>query len=172
MKRTLLFLVLILVSRMALWPQVKHTANTLKLAEGQPSGRASLADMAWLAGSWEGTGLDGLSSENWGKPAGGMMMGSYRLVKEGKPVFFEALFLFEQEGTLILRLKHFHPNLVGWEEKDKTVDFKFVKKDGKRMFFSGLTFDRTNPRELAIFLALRQKDGSIREEIFRMKRTD
>ena len=78
--------------------------------------------------------------------------------------------MIEQDVTLILRLKHFHANLVGWEEKDKTVDFKFVKKEGKRVYFSGLTFENTSANEVNIFLALRQKDGTIREETFRMKR--
>jgi hypothetical protein len=152
--------------------QVKHTENTLKLAEGQTSEAATIADMAWLAGSWDGTGLDGQSSEIWSKPGGGMMVGAYRLVKDGKPIFFEAMFLLEQDGTLVLRLKHFHANLVGWEEKDKTVDFKFVKKDGKRVYFSGLTFENVGGKELNIYLALRQKDGTINEELFKMKRNN
>lgn len=150
--------------------QVKNTENTLKLSEGQASEKASVADMAWLAGSWIGTGLGGVSEEFWSKPNGGVMMGGYRLLKDGKPVFYEMLWLLETEGTLILRLKHFTPELVGWEEKDKTVDFKFVKKDGKRMYFSGLTFEQVSKDELNIFLALRQRDGTVKEEAFRMKR--
>ena len=52
----------------------------------------------------------------------------------------------------------------------KTVDFRFVKKEGKRMYFSGLTFDFTNDKELTIYLALRQKEGTVNEEVFKMKR--
>jgi len=98
------------------------------------------------------------------------MVGTYRLVKDGKPVFYEMMWLLENEGTLILRLKHFNPDLTGWEEKDKSVDFKFVKKDVKRLYFSGLTFEQASKNELNIFLALRQRDGSLKEEAFRMKR--
>ena len=99
------------------------------------------------------------------------MVGTYRLVKESKPVFYEMMWLLETEGTLILRLKHFGPELVGWEEKDKTVDFKFVKKDGKRLYFSGLTFEQASKDELNIYLVLSQRDGSHKEEVFRMKRS-
>lgn len=151
--------------------QVKNTDNTLKLAEGQVSEKATIADMAFLAGAWTGTGLGGFSEEVWSKPQAGVMMGTYRLIKDGKPVFYEMLWLMEHEGTLILRLKHFNPDLTGWEEKDKTVDFKFVKKDGKRMHFSGLTFEQASDNELNIYLALRQRDGSLKEETFKMKRT-
>ena len=151
--------------------QVTNTENTLKLAEGQAGEKASAADMAWLAGSWIGTGLGGVSEEIWSKPSGGIMMGTYRLLKDGKPVFYEMLWLMEAEGTLILRLKHFSPDLVGWEDKDKSVDFKFVKRDAKRMYFSGLTFERVSNDDLNIYLALRQRDGTLKEEVFRMKRS-
>ncbi|MGH9945959.1 MAG: DUF6265 family protein [Pyrinomonadaceae bacterium] len=152
--------------------QVKHTENTLKLAEGAAGEKATIDVAAWLAGSWVGTGLGGVSEETWSKAAGGIMVGTYRLIKKDKPVFYEILWMMEQDETLILRLKHFHSTLVGWEEKDRTVDFKFVKKDGKRIYFSGLTFENTNGSELNIYLALRQKDGALKEESFKMKRSN
>ena len=150
--------------------QVKNTENTLKLAEGHACEKATIDDAAWLAGSWRGTGLGGFSEETWSQPEAGVMFGTYRLIKEGKPVFYEMMWLLETQGTIILRLKHFNPDLTGWEEKDKSVDFKFVKKDGKRMYFSGLTFENASEDELNIYLALRQRDGTIKEEVFRMKR--
>jgi len=152
------------------YAQIKNTENTLKLAEGQKSENASISDMAWLAGSWSGEGLGGLSDETWSQPSGGTMVGTYRLIKGGKPVFYEMCWLLETEGTIVLRLKHFNPDLTGWEEKDKTVDFRFVKKDENRWYFSGLTFERADSNELRIFLALRQKDGTVKEELFRMRK--
>ena len=77
----------------------------------------------------------------------------------------------EKTGSLRLRLKHSNPELIAWEEKDKFVDFRFEKKDGNRMDFSGLTFKKIDKRSLNIYLALKQKDGTVKEEVFRMKRT-
>lgn len=156
----------------SIFAQTKQTDNTIKLDEGKTGEAATVADIAWLAGNWNGTGLGGVSEEIWSKPSGGVMMGTYRLIKDGKPIFYEMMWMVENEGTIALRLKHFHANLVGWEEKDKTVDFKFVKKEGNRFYFSGLTFERKGGKELNIFLALRQKDGTVKEEIFTMKRVD
>lgn len=150
--------------------QTKNTENTVRLDEGRSGDKASIADVSWLAGSWTGTGLGGQSDEIWSQPSAGVMMGTYRLIMEGKPVFYEMMWLLESEGTIVLRLKHFSPELIGWEEKDKTVDFKFVKKNGNRLYFSGLTFEKKDGKELNIFLALRQKDGSVKEEVFRLKR--
>lgn len=172
MRQRLFLVISVLTLAISAVAQTRNTDNTLKLDEGRSIEKTSIADMAWLAGNWTGRGLGGVSEELWSKPNGGVMMGSYRLIKDGKPVFYEMLLMMEVEGTLVLRIKHFHPNFVGWEEKDKTVDFKFVKKDGNRMYFSGLTFEQKSRNELNIYLALRSKDGNVREEAFLMKRVD
>ncbi len=169
-KNILLASLAALVLSVSLTAQVKNTENTLKLEEGEAPPKATMAEVEWLAGSWLGSGLGGVSEEIWSKPQGGVMMGVYRLIVKDKPVFYEMMMLVEQEGTIVLRLKHFHPNFVGWEEKDKTVDFKFVSKNGNRINFSGLTFERVDDKNLRIYLALKQKDGSVREELFTMKR--
>ena len=172
MKRSLAAGMLIAFFSICGLSQIKHTENTLKLADGQSSPRASIADMAWLAGNWTGTGLDGVSEEVWTKPGGGTMAGTYRLVKDDKPVLYEMMLMIESEGSITLRLKHFTPSLVGWEEKDKTVDFKLVALRGKRMYFSGLTYENAGGKTLNIYLALKQKDGTVHEEVFNLKRTN
>jgi hypothetical protein len=159
-------LLLIAIFTVVVSSQVKNTENTLKLADGAKSPSASIKDIAWLAGNWSGTGLGGVSDETWGTPNNGVMVGTYRLVVNNKPVFYEMMWLIEQEDSLILRLKHFSPELVGWEEKDKTVDFRFVNKTGNRMNFNGLTYEKTSKSKLTIYLALRQKDGTLKEESF------
>jgi len=170
MKVFLSFVVTVLIFVISIPAQVKNTENTLKLSEAQASEKATIADAAWLSGSWRGTGLGGVSDETWSRPEGGIIVGTYRLFKDGKPVFYEMMWLLEVDNTIILRLKHFNPDLTGWEEKDKTVDFTFIKKDGKRLYFSGLTYEQASKDELNIYLALRQRDGTLKEEVFRMKR--
>lgn len=168
--KTIYTLVLTLAISATASAQVKNTENTFKLAEGQMSAKATIADISWLSGAWSGTGLGGVSEETWSKPNNGVMVGTYRLIINNKPIFYEMMWMMEVEGSLILRLKHFSPELVGWEEKDKTVDFKFVDRQGDRMRFSGLTFEKVGDKKLNIYLALRQKDGTLKEERFAMER--
>lgn len=61
--------------------QERQTANTLKAPADFAGPAATLADMKWLVGHWKGTGLGGVSEEIWTEPAGGVMMGMYRLVQ-------------------------------------------------------------------------------------------
>jgi hypothetical protein len=146
------------------------TENTLKLTPGQASPRATIADMAWLAGHWTGEGLGGRSEEIWSPPASGVMMGMYRHIEDDEAVFYEFLTLAEENGSLILRLKHFHPDLAGWEEKDESVSFPFVAKRGAVMHFEGMAFEPAGDG-LTVYLAIgNKKDGSVREAVFRYRR--
>ncbi len=149
----------------------KGTPNTLTAPAEVPSPPATLRDMTWFAGHWTGTGLGGTCEEAWSEPAGGAMMGMFRLVKEGKVVFYEFLTLVEHEGSLLLKLKHFTPELTGWEEKADFVKFRLLKVEPEAVYFQGLTFKRLGRDRLEIFLALRNRtDGTVREERFEMKR--
>jgi hypothetical protein len=148
----------------------RRTANTLTAPADFPSPPATLADMAWFAGSWSGTGLGGVTHEAWSPAAGGAMMGMFRLVKDGKIVFYEFLTLVEHEGSLLLKLKHFNADLTGWEEKADSVKFRLLQIAPAVARFSGLTFTRVDDNTLEIFLAIRDRDGTVREEAFRMVR--
>lgn len=142
-----------------------QTANTMKLAEGEKGASATIADIAWFAGSWSGPGLGGLAEETWSEPRGGRMHGMFRLLKQDQPQFYELMVLEESEGSLVLRLKHFNPDLRGWEERgaEASVTFPLVTKQGSRMYFNGVTFERQGDDAVTVYLAIHGKNG-VREE--------
>ena len=146
-----------------------QTPNTVTAPEG-PGPQATLDDMRWLVGHWKGTGLGGVSEEMWSEPAGGAMMGMYRLITKDAVTFYEFLTLVEEQGSLALKLKHFNADLTGWEEKDHFVTFRLAKLTATEAWFGGLTFRRFGDDRLEIFLALRGRDGGVREEKFVMER--
>ncbi len=65
-----------------------------------PSG-ATLANLAWLAGCWEGRQGEASLEEIWSKPAGGSMLGLGRTVKGGKTISFEFMQFREENGSLV-----------------------------------------------------------------------
>lgn len=150
--------------------QTKQTENTFKLEDGKTGEKAVIADMKWIVGAWQGAAFGGFSEEIYSDPKSGVIMGAYRLIVDGKTVFYELMTIVEENETLVFRLKHFNADLSGWEEKDKFVEFKYIKKDAKRIYFEGMTFEPVGKKALKIFLAIKQKDGSLKEETFTYKR--
>jgi len=143
--------------------------NIKRLDDGNapPSARAS--QLSWLAGQWDGAGLGGDCQESWLPPVGGSLVGTFRMAKQGEPVFFEFLAITEDAGSLTFRVKHFNPDITGWEEKDESVDFPLVAIGDREVYFDGLTLRRRGDT-LQVFLSMRGRDGTLREEAFAFER--
>lgn len=150
--------------------EASDTENTKRLAEGASPPPAKASDLNWLVGQWRGEGLGGVCEEAWVPASGGSMLGIFRLLKDGKNVFYEFIVITEAEGTISVRLKHFNPDMTGWEEKDKTVDFRLVELGENVAYFNGLTY-RLDGDTLKIYLALKGSEG-VREEAFVFHRMD
>src|SRR5688572_11029670 len=105
-----------------------------------------------------------------GEPAAGAMIGTFRLLAKNAVVFYQFLNMAEENGTLVLRLKHFNADMTGWEEKGSFLTFSLVRMTPAEAFFNGLTFRRAGDDGLEIFLAQRVADGSMREAAFDLKR--
>lgn len=140
--------------------------NTMSLAENQQSPKASIEELDWIAGHWKGEAFGGIVEEIWSPPLGGSMMCVFRLVNEGKVSFYEIEVIMEVEESLILRLKHFHRDLKGWETKDETVDFPLVNIEDKKAYFDGMTFDRISETEMDVYVVIGADDGSAQEMKF------
>ena len=149
--------------------QTAISDNTLRLDEGAPRPAAGIADVGWLAGYWRGEGLGGSCEEIWSLPAGDRMQGIFTLSRDGALVFSEAMTLVEEEGSLVLKVKHFTPEFVGWEEKDGSVDFPLVRLGENQAWFRGLTFRRTGDDTLSIFIVLTSQ-GEKTEHELKMRR--
>ena len=150
--------------------QEKLTEHTFTRSPGTPGLTAAVEDMAWLAGHWVGEALGGTVEEIWSPPRGGAMMGMFRLVKDGKTVFYELMTIVPENGSLALRLKHFNADLTGWEEKKDTVDFPLVEVADDAFHFDGLSFRPEGNDRVRIHLAMRGRDGTVSEETFAYNR--
>lgn len=159
-----------LVGTAVLFAQSQQTPNILKLDKKENMPKAKVADLAWLAGHWEGDGLSGKVEEFWSPPVGDNLIGMFRLMKDGKTHFTEFFSIVAEGESLVLKLKHFGPDLVGWEEKDKFVEFRLVKLSPTEANFDGLTYRKNGDQGLDVFVVFKSKDGKVREESFKYKR--
>lgn len=152
--------------------QTAQTEHTLRLEPGADRPAASISDAAWLGGRWVGEGLGARVEESWLPPSGRKMVGIFRLVRGDSVQFYELVTLVEEAGSLVLRLKHFGPDLAGWEEKSESVDFPLVRRTPETLWFDGLTIRREGEDRMRIWVALQPDEGEVREELFEYRRVD
>ena len=135
-----------------------------------PPPPAKIEQFAWLAGYWEGEGLGGKIEDIWMPPRDGVILGAFRLTKPDGKGFYELFAIEEWEGSLRFVVKHFHPNWVGWEEKDQALKMPLRKLTETGGEFGGLAFRRQGPDQLEVDLTFRMKDGTTKTEALRFKR--
>lgn len=141
--------------------------NTLHYNDEKGSEKATLEDIKWLAGNWRGEAFGGQFEENWSTPSAGSMLFNFKLVANGKIVFYELGHIIEKDKTLLYQIKHFDEDLKGWEEKDKSEDFRFIKKEKNRMYFDHFTFEKVSDNEVNVYAYF---EDSKKEVVFNFKK--
>jgi hypothetical protein len=134
--------------------------------------RHTLEDVRFMSGHWIGSDGSNEIEEQWSEPSNGTMIGMYREMNGGKTTFYEFLVIAQEETGLVMRMKHFDANLVGREEKERSVvlDIASASK-GEAVFVSRdptkptkLAYRRTSNTELTATL-IRERDGkTLRDE--------
>jgi len=132
-------------------------------AADAPAARATA--LAWLSGDWIGQGLGGTSEEAWLPPAAGTMTGVYRGSRGGKVTFYELMAVLEAGGSLAFGIKHFAPDLRGWEAPERALEFPLVRLGRSAAYFDGLTYRRTS-EGLESWVVIGLGDGGTRPERF------
>lgn len=147
----------------------------LLLAPAPPP--ASLDQLSWIAGHWEGEIGGAVSEEIWSAPTGDTMMGMWRLVKDGKARVYEFLVIEQSATGPVLRFRHFNPGLVGWEEKETPLVLPLVRhSETEAVFDNGdaakplrLIYKRPSASELVVVLE-RMEQGKLASTEFRYRR--
>lgn len=93
---------------------------------------ADLESVAWLAGRWELRSEGRHVEEVWLPPAGGLLLGMSREVREGKKTLFENLRIEERADGVFY---------VASPQGGPTTDFRLVKSEARRAIFENPTHD-------------------------------
>jgi len=135
-------------------------------------GSKSLDDLSWLVGRWVGKGFGGVCEEVWQPSSGGSMIGTFRLIVDGKAQFYELMTVTMELGKPTMKLKHFNADLTGWEEKDKFVTFEFVSMSDSGILFEGLTYSLTPDGGLRVTVMVGSGDGETNEQLIEYHRAE
>ena len=130
------------------------------------SAEPDVAQLEWLVGHWQGDGFGGTSEEIWSPARDGVMMGMFRHHKADGSLNFYEFMTIDSDG---LKLKHFNPDMTGWEEKDDYLTFRFDEQMPGKIVFKGLSFERVDDDAMRISLKMKRGDESF-TEVFNMRR--
>lgn len=151
------------------------TAQETRIApEGHVPPPANIEEMTWLVGAWSGPGIGGATShEAWLEPSGDTMVGLFvQEEADGGIMFTEHMYIREVEGSLQVNLKHFNPDLTGWEERDEMLTFRLVALEDCAAYFSALTYRCANGENtdegIVIAVRMQSEGDEIRELVFNL----
>ncbi len=150
--------------------QTQRTAHTYALDNPSERPAATLDDVAWLVGSWEGEAFGGHFEEVWNPPSAGSMVGMFKTLEGDTVGFYELLLLVEEQGSLSLKVKHFSRDFVAWEDKEDFVDFRFIRAESDAIHFSGISFYRIDDDEMHGYVAMRGEDKIYEEKLIYRRR--
>ena len=123
--------------------------------EGAVIPKATINDMRWLVGQWEGK-LEGATQQYVVlSPVSGHMPGFVRAWgQDGSIWFYEISDLVEVDGSLEFRDKHFSGELNGWEGKSEFVSHRLIEITDRAVYFDGLTIVKEGPEHFTVYVRI------------------
>src|SRR5271170_1840324 len=135
--KTILLLSAMPIVAIAQQPSPSSMVRTWTEATVSPA--ASIKDMLWLVGDWEGELDGGMQQHTAFSPTKGHMPGFARgWGQDGAIWFYEINDFIEVNGSLEFHVKHFSGDLAGWEGKDDFVRHRLIEVAKNVMYFDGL----------------------------------
>ena len=125
-----------------------------------------IADLEFMTGQWRTSSDWGDMEEFWSSPEGNCMMCTFRCVKDGKVVFYEFIVIEQNETdpVPVMKLRHFNPGSVAWEDKERPYLYPLVSFDNHKPTFESpdkkttLSYERVSENTLKSVL-IRETDG-------------
>jgi Domain of unknown function (DUF6265) len=133
---------------------------TAAAAEPSPD-TSKIASVAWLAGRWRSPDEERIAAEeHWSAPAGGAMVGMFRLVNDGRPGIYELLLLEEQSDGVWMRLRHFRPKMVAREQEP--IQLKLASAAADKLVFENPSGNQ--PKRITYALAGNELTATVETE--------
>jgi Domain of unknown function (DUF6265) len=157
-------LLLCVVSTVTSAQEPSPTAMVRTWTDGTVSPAATINDIRWLVGDWEGKLEAGMQEHTAFPPVGGHMPGFARgWGQDGSIWFYEINDFIEVNRSLEFRVKHFSGDLAGWEGRNEFVRHRLIEKTDRALYFDGLTIVKEGPEHYTVYVRINdgEKKGQV-----------
>jgi len=98
----------------------------------------SLEQLNWMCGAWIEDADLRRCEEIWSTVDAHTLMGMFRWISDDEVSFYEFMVIKVTDTGAELHVKHFHPTLVAWEEKDRFQAFVLTDMSSRRAVFAAV----------------------------------
>jgi len=156
-------------------PATTPAPATTGPAAATDAGPTTLADVAFLTGSWRGEFHGDTIEEHFSGPNAGTLIGMFRWISNGRTSMTEHIVFEERADGVHMLLRHFNEGMTPWaqesEESGGALDFKLatatkagtaVFEDPQRKFPRRIVYEQSGPGELTARLEGHKENGDER----------
>jgi hypothetical protein len=144
------------------------------LSPGQQPPDHSLSSLAFLSGRWLSEKGSEFQEEDWMPAQGNSMVGTFRVLQDGKPVFYEFWAIELDDNHPVMKLKHFNAGLKGWEQKDASTRMPLISSGPDDAIFAetdgSVSLHYHRKGQTLTCLVHHLQDGHSKDETFTMRR--
>ena len=97
---------------------------------------ASIVELRWLTGLWQGKHNSEHVDEIWSMPTGDTMVGAFRQFVGTELTLYEMMVIEKSGDEIVLRIKHYGPGLTAWETSDENMVFTLKETKDKELYFT------------------------------------
>ncbi len=98
----------------------------------------SLEQLNWMSGAWIEDADLRRCEEIWSTVDAHTLMGMFRWISDDEVSFYEFMVIKVTDAGVEFHVKHFHPTLVAWEEKERFQAFILTEIHPSRAVFAAV----------------------------------
>lgn len=110
----------------------------MKTYSRTPLPAESLEQLKWMNGAWMEDGEARRCEEIWSTVDAHTLMGMFRWIADDEVSFYEFMVINRTESGAELHVKHFHPSLVAWEDRQHYQAFVLTELEPTRAVFAAV----------------------------------
>ena len=134
--------------------------------------QSSITSLSFLTGTWKTEHKWGEMTEIWSAVESENLMCTFRCIKDDKVIFYEWIIIESSPSGPVMKLRHFNPGSIAWEDKEKPHTYQLVSSTANQCIFESedkltrISYERLSSVNLVSYLEKKDENGKTVKETF------